>query len=100
MEGLRAVYAEHGFDPEQSVIVYLPEKDLTDMKTPPEGYDLGYLLTKRLLERGENVTALVAVNDIIAIGVMDAVIRANESRRIIPSADTTTPVSASSGECR
>lgn len=74
LEGLRAVYAEHGFDPEQSVIVYLPEKDLTDMKTPPEGYDLGYLLTKRLLERGENVTAFVAVNDIMAIGVMDAVI--------------------------
>ena len=74
LEGLRAVYAEHGFDPEQSVIVYLPEKDLTDMKTPPEGYDLGYLLTKRLLERGENVTACVAVNDIMAIGVMDAVI--------------------------
>ena len=44
------------------------------MKTPPEGYDLGYLLTKRLLERGENVTAFVAVNDIMAIGVMDAVI--------------------------
>lgn len=73
LEGLRAVYKEAGFDPMQSVLACFPEKELADIKKPPEGYELGYILTKRLIERGEDVTALVAVNDMIAVGVMDAI---------------------------
>jgi len=78
LEGLRAVYEEHGFDPIQSVLACSPEQELTDVKVVPEGYELGYLIAKRLIERKEDVTAFVAVNDMIAIGVMDAVIDAGK----------------------
>lgn len=78
LEGLRAVYEEHGFDPRESVLVFLPEKDLPDRKTVPEGYELGYLLAKGVIDRGEPVTAFVAVNDIMAIGVLDAILDAGK----------------------
>ena len=78
LEGLRAVYEEHGYDPIQSVLACSPEQELTDVKVVPEGYELGYLIAKRLIERNENVTAFVAVNDMIAIGVMDAAIDAGK----------------------
>lgn len=35
-------------------------------------------MAKRLIERNEDVTAFVAVNDIIAIGVMDVIIDAGK----------------------
>lgn len=73
LEGLRAAYKIAGFDPVQSVLACYPEKELADVKMPPEGYELGYIITKRLLERGEDVTAFVAVNDMMAVGVMDAI---------------------------
>ena len=78
LEGLRAVYQEHGYDPAQSVLACSPEQELQDVKVIPEGYELGYLIAKRLIERNENVTAFVAINDMIAIGVMDAVIDAGK----------------------
>lgn len=73
LEGLREAYKSHGFDPAESVIACSPELELSDAKVIPEGYELGYLIAKRLIERNENVTAFVAVNDMIAVGVMDAI---------------------------
>lgn len=78
LEGLRAAYAAHDFDPIQSVLACSPELELKEVKTVPEGYELGYLIAKRLIERNEDVTAFVAVNDMIAIGVMDAIIDAGK----------------------
>jgi LacI family transcriptional regulator len=74
LEGLRSVYEAHHYDPVESVLVCSPEQELPEAKVIPEGYELGYLMTKRLIERNEDVTAFVAVNDMIAIGVMDAII--------------------------
>ena len=73
LEGMRAVYAAHGYDPVDSVLACSPENILPNLRTVPEGYELGYLLTKRVMERWEDVTAFVAVNDMMAIGVMDAI---------------------------
>ena len=73
LKGLRAAYEEHGYDPLRSVLACSPEQELPDVKTPPEGYELGYIIAKRLIERGEDVTAFVAVNDVIGVGVMDAI---------------------------
>lgn len=73
LEGLRFVYEEHGFDPIQSVLACSPELELAEAKAVPEGYELGYHMAKRLIERNEDVTAFVAVNDMIAVGVMDAI---------------------------
>lgn len=73
LEGLRSVYESHGFDPMESILVCSPESELSGVRTVPEGYELGYLLAKRLIEREEEVTAFVAINDMIAVGVMDAI---------------------------
>lgn len=78
LEGLRSVYGAHGFDPVQSVLACSPEQELAELKTVPEGYELGYLIAKRLIDRGETMTAFVAVNDMIAIGVMDAILDAGK----------------------
>ena len=73
LEGLRSVYAAHDFDPIQSVLVCSPELELAEAKVVPEGYELGYLMARRLIARNENVTAFVTINDMIAVGVMDAI---------------------------
>ncbi len=78
LEGLRFVYEGHGLDPVESVLACSPEQELPELKTAPEGYELGYLIAKRLIDRGESVTAFVAVNDMIAIGVMDAILDAGK----------------------
>ena len=78
LEGLHSVYKANGCDPLQCVIACTPEKDLAKSKTTPDGYELGYLLMKQLIERGEDVTAVVGLNDMIAIGAMDAVIDAGK----------------------
>ena len=78
LEGLRSVYQAHHYDPIQSVMACSPELELMEAKVVPEGYELGYLMAKRLIERKEDVTAFVAVNDTMAIGVMDAIIDAGK----------------------
>ena len=74
LEGLRAVYEEQGFDPIESILVCSPESELAGTRVIPECYELGYLLAKQLIERDEDVTAFVTINDMIAVGVMDAII--------------------------
>lgn len=78
LEGLRSVYQAHGFDPMESVVLCTPETELPRLKNTPDGYELGYLLAKSLLERDTDVTAFVGLNDMIAIGAMDAVIDAGK----------------------
>lgn len=74
LEGLREVYASRGLDAEQCVSIFSPESENIKSGLPMEGYELGYIIAKRLVERGENVTAFVGNNDMIAFGIMDALI--------------------------
>lgn len=71
-EGLRKAFAEAGQDPE-NVVLCSPDTEDLGMKTTPEGYELGYLLMKKLIERKADVTGIVAVNDMMAFGAMDAI---------------------------
>lgn len=82
LEGLRAVYEEQGLDSIKNILVCSPESELSDAKAVPEGYELGYHMAKKLIERNENVTAFVAINDMIAIGIMDAI---TDSGKQIPT---------------
>lgn len=78
LEGLRSVYKAHGFDPLKSVILCTPEIELPHSRTSPDGYELGYLIMKQLIQRSADVTAIVGLNDMIAIGAMDAIIDAGK----------------------
>lgn len=78
LEGLRKVYSTNGFDAEKSVGVYSPETELLDGKGPMEGYELGFTIAQRLIQRNEDITAFVAVNDMIAVGIMDAIVSAGK----------------------
>ncbi|MEA5012443.1 MAG: LacI family DNA-binding transcriptional regulator [Angelakisella sp.] len=78
LEGLRSVYRAAGYDPEKSVMVCTPQLLLPKSRTSPDGYELGYLLTKQLIERNVDFTAAVGLNDMIAIGAMDAIIDAGK----------------------
>ena len=73
LEGLREAFRVHGFDPVVSVTPYSPELENLDRKITSEGYDLGYFIAQRLLERNENITAFVTANDMISVGVLDAI---------------------------
>lgn len=81
LEGLREVFEKYGYNPDESVVACTPDTENLAVKVIPEGYDLGFLLMKRLLEREEDVTAIVAVNDVIAVGAMDAI---TEAKKKIP----------------
>lgn len=78
LEGLRSVYQTNGLDPLESVILCSPETELPQSRTTLDGYDLGYQLARALIERGADVTAFVGLNDIVAVGAMDAVIDAGK----------------------
>ena len=76
VEGLRKAYKERGFNPDESVLVCVPDNELPKSKIAPEGYELGYLITKNLIERKEPVTAIVGLNDMVALGAIDSIIDA------------------------
>lgn len=76
LNGIRQAYKEKGFDPDESVVLCTPQKLLPNIKKTPEGYDLGYQLMKRIIEQNSGITAVACMNDMIAVGAMDAVIDA------------------------
>ena len=78
LEGLQAAYRERGIDAMSSVIPCTPELEHVGEGVASEGYELGYFMAKRLIDRGEKVTAFVGSNDMIAFGAMDAVIDAGK----------------------
>jgi len=78
LEGLQTAYRDHGFDAMDSVTACTPELEHLTEGVASEGYELGYLMAKRLIDRNENVTAFVGSNDMIAFGAMDAVIDAGK----------------------
>lgn len=78
LEGLQTAFREHGFDSMDSVTACTPELEHLTEGITSEGYELGYLMAKRLMDRHEDVTAFVGSNDMIAFGAMDAVLDAGK----------------------
>ena len=72
-QGLQNYYREQGYDPAESVVLCSPDTEDLGKTVPHEGYELGYLLMKQLIKRQEPVSAVVAVNDMMAFGAMDAI---------------------------
>lgn len=42
-------------------------------------YDIGYLMTKKLINENKKLTAIVGMNDVIALGIYDALVDENYS---------------------
>lgn len=74
LEGLRKAYTDKGYKPDESVLICTQSSILPNVKRKLDGYDLGFAITKELIRRNENITALACLNDMIAIGSMDAII--------------------------
>ena len=72
MEGYRAAYARRNLSVAENLICYVQEEI--------EHYSMenGYLTAKKLLESGEEVTAIYAVSDSLAIGACRAVLEAGK----------------------
>ena len=58
------------------VIVKSADEDLDEVIPSMDSeYKMGYYLTKELLREDKNLTAIVGMNDMIAFGIMDAVLK-------------------------
>ncbi len=81
LEGLRRTFAENGLNPAEYVSVCTAESEgLKVPDTIPE-YEFGYLMASKVIELHKEVTALVGMNDMVALGMMDALL---EQKKRIP----------------
>ena len=73
LEGIRQEYERQGFS--NGVIVKMLDPDKQKGKTLNTEYFAGYDLTKEMLEQdSQGITAFVGLNDMVALGIMDALI--------------------------
>ena len=78
LEGLRSAYSAKGFDPDQCIRAYTPDTELVESSFPAEGYELGFAIAQRIIQRDEDITAFVTINDVIAVGIKDAILKAGK----------------------
>ncbi|WP_298029860.1 LacI family DNA-binding transcriptional regulator [uncultured Dysosmobacter sp.] len=74
IEGLRSCMWEHGLDPDEYLHISTVETEHLENAENLEGYETGHLLVSHLLDIGAPVTAFAATNDMMAYGVMDAIL--------------------------
>lgn len=74
VEGLREVFREKGRDPDRCVQVYTADTEHIQVKKRLTEYETGYLIAGRLVDREEPVTAMAGMNDMVALGIMDAIL--------------------------
>lgn len=76
LEGLQQILSQLGLPKEALQVAAPPENTVyseSDSSFQPYEYTVGRQLTESLLKKGTEATAIVAVNDMTAIGVLDAV---------------------------
>lgn len=74
IEGLRSVMAEAGLDPEKYLKVCTTKSEGIKVRDELEGYETGLYLGRQILEKYPEITAFSATNDVIAYGIMDAIL--------------------------
>ena len=75
LDGLQQVLKSHGLPKDALQVVAPPEsyaESETDNSLQPYEYTVGRHLTENLFKKGTDVTAFVAVNDMTAVGIVDA----------------------------
>lgn len=74
VEGMRQAFRNHGLDPDACIRVCTPASENLPVNKALTEYETGYLIAKRLVSRGESVSAIAGVNDMAAFGIMDAIL--------------------------
>lgn len=72
LDGLRSAMAAHGL-PQEDIVVKIDIPDSTSTDTPAE-FQTGYRACRELLAECAEVTAMVGMNDMIALGAMDQIL--------------------------
>ena len=73
LKGMRDAFAQANISP-YNILVCTMESEKIDCTPDITPYETGYCLGKRVAEKYEDVTAMVGMNDMVAIGVMDALV--------------------------
>jgi LacI family transcriptional regulator len=71
--GLRSCFCDHQLDPSDHVFVMSPtEEEFRSYPIDRLEYETGYHMALKLLDKQPDITAFVGINDMIAVGIMDA----------------------------
>ena len=71
LKGMREAYSKAGVSP-YNILVCTTESEQIAYTSEITSYETGYCLAGRVVEKYGDVTALVVMNDMVAIGIMDA----------------------------
>lgn len=74
VEGLQEAFRRNGLDPEKYLQIHTPQPGDVPHWQTASGYDVGMLITGRLLDENCRETAFVGNNDMAAYGIMDAIL--------------------------
>jgi LacI family transcriptional regulator len=74
VEGMRQAFRSHNLDPDGCIRVCTPATEALPVSKPLTEYETGYLIARKLVSRGEPVSAIVGMNDMAAFGIMDAIL--------------------------
>ena len=78
LEGIRTTYREYGFSDDAIRLVTLKNERISPRGTVDD-YAAGTLLTNRFLEKyGDKYTGIIGYNDMICLGILDALKRNNK----------------------
>lgn len=74
LEGIKETYRKNGYDPGKSIRICTNASEGLDYNGQMTEYEAGFLLTNRVIENYD-VTALVGNNDMVCVGIVDALQR-------------------------
>ena len=75
LQGIRNTYEANGYDPEKCIRVCTYETENISLDKAFSTYEAGFVLTNRVLEKYDDVTAFIGINDMTCFGIIDALQR-------------------------
>lgn len=75
LQGIKKTYEENGYDPEKCIRICTYETEHISLDKSFSTYEAGFVLTNRAVERYDDVTAFIGINDMICFGIIDALQR-------------------------
>lgn len=72
LQGIQEVYRQYGYDVEDSIKICTLDTEKINSQKYTSEYESGFILANRVLERYDNITAIVGNNDMTCYGVISA----------------------------